>query len=184
MAQGLLPAEQGPLPTLVHPCPVGGPPSAAGFGGCGAADPHHELLDPGPVSWHSLAEPPGFVSFPSLSVHRPAPLLLLSPVGPLGLPSPNASSWGRQLYLATHSCPGCPLLLHRGLTALISFSWLGNMRFLTAAFAITLPLMLLLFCVTVKSHLIKVLPILSAADEERECPRNLPALSGEIAFYY
>lgn len=56
------------------------------------------------------------------------------------------------------------------------------MRFLTAAFAITLPLMLLLFCVTVKSHLIKVLPILSAADEERECPRNLPALSGEIAF--
>lgn len=50
------------------------------------------------------------------------------------------------------------------LTALISFSWLENMRFLTAAFAIILPLMLLLFCVTVKSHLIKVLPILSAAE--------------------
>lgn len=58
------------------------------------------------------------------------------------------------------------------------------MRFLTAAFAIILPLMLLLFCVTVKSHLIKVLPILSAAHEERGCLRHLPALSGEIAFHY
>lgn len=78
----------------------------------------------------------------------------------------------------------CPSLLCRDLTALISLSWLENMRFLTAAFAIILPLMLLLFCVTVKSHLIKVLPILSQADEEHEGLRKLLALSGEIAFYY
>lgn len=93
-----------------------------------------------------------------------------------------------QWYLAAHCSPalpfGRPSLLCRGLTALISFSWLENMRFLTAAFAVILPLMLLLFCVTVKSLLIKVLPILSVADEEREGLGNLPALSGEIAFYY
>lgn len=86
-------------------------------------------------------------------------------------------------YLAAHPSR-CPSLLCRDPTALISFSWLENMRFLTAAFAIILPLMLLLFCVTVKPRLIKVLPIPSAADEEREGLRNLPALSGEIAFYY
>lgn len=108
MAQGLLPAEQGPLPTLVHPCPVGGPPSAAGFGGCGAANPRHELLDPGPVSWHSLAEPPGCISFPSLSVHRPAPLLLLSLLQlPGGSPQPPQP---QRLLLGPPALPGHPLL--------------------------------------------------------------------------
>lgn len=44
--------------------------------------------------------------------------------------------------------------------------------------------MLLLFCITVKLHLPKVFPILSAADEAHEGLSNLLAVSGEIAFYY
>jgi len=92
----------------------------------------------------------------------------------------------RQWYLAAHCSPalpfGCPSLCC-GLAALISSFWLENTRFLTAAFAVIPPLMLLLFCVMVKLRLIRVLPILSVADEERKGLRNLLAV-GEIAFYY
>lgn len=89
-----------------------------------------------------------------------------------------------QWYLTPCCSPALPFSLCLGLTVLISCSWLRNMRFLTVAFAVILPLMLLLFCVTVKLHLLKVLPILSDADEAHKGLSNLLALSGEIAFYY
>lgn len=87
-------------------------------------------------------------------------------------------------WLLAALLPSLPFSFCLGLTVLIAFFWLRNTRFLTDAFAIILLLMLLLFCVTVKLHLPKVFPILSAADEEHERLSNLLALSREIAFYY
>lgn len=92
---------------------------------------------------------------------------------------PNLRSYGAgmphgQWYLPSCCTPALPFCLD--LTVLISCSWLRNTRFLTDAFAIILPLMLL-FCVTVKLHLPKVLPILSAADAH-EGLSNLLALTG------
>lgn len=102
----------------------------------------------------------------------------------LNLRSHGAGMPHGQWYLAPCCTPALPFSFYLDLAVLISCSWLRNTKFVTDAFAIILPLMLLLFCVTVKLHLPKVLPILSAADEAHEGLSNLLALTGEIAFYY